>query len=154
MLATPWPTMGAAHIGAFISSMLYGVTCIQTFHYYRSARAKTDSWKTKTFVLALLVCDSTHQALIIHISYYYVITHFADPIALLTNIWSVAASLLVGAVIACQVNGYLVLRIWRLSGNRFLVSFCSVLVIGFAATTLAYAIRESVYFGLPHRRSN
>ncbi|EIW59857.1 uncharacterized protein TRAVEDRAFT_47158 [Trametes versicolor FP-101664 SS1] len=36
-------TLGVTLLGACVSSMLYGVTCLQTFTYYRSKKAKNDS---------------------------------------------------------------------------------------------------------------
>ncbi|TBU47723.1 hypothetical protein BD309DRAFT_855387 [Dichomitus squalens] len=37
-------TIGVGYLGVVASSMVYGVTCIQTFQYYRSERAKTDGF--------------------------------------------------------------------------------------------------------------
>ncbi|KAI0630553.1 hypothetical protein C8Q77DRAFT_1133824 [Trametes polyzona] len=37
------PHIGVTYIGVAISSMVYGITCIQSFQYYRSRRSATDT---------------------------------------------------------------------------------------------------------------
>ncbi|KAI0045643.1 hypothetical protein FA95DRAFT_1561000 [Auriscalpium vulgare] len=138
-------TLATQYVGVTIASMLYGVTCIQTFQYYRSTKAQADGWMLKASVAALLALDSLHQALIMHIVYYYLVANFGDRLTLLHNIWSIGASLVVGALIASIVQGYLILRIWRISHNIYIVGACASLTLSFLSTTFVYGIRELAY---------
>ncbi|KAI0045641.1 hypothetical protein FA95DRAFT_1607555 [Auriscalpium vulgare] len=138
-------TLATQYLGVAIASMLYGVTCIQTFHYYRSNKGRSDRWMLKAIVAALLILDSTHQALILHVVYYYIVTNYGDPFALLNNLWSIATSILISALIASLVQSYLILRIWRLSKNKYIVAGCGALMLGYLSTTLAYAIKELTF---------
>ncbi|KAI0045642.1 hypothetical protein FA95DRAFT_1607556 [Auriscalpium vulgare] len=91
------------------------------------------------------ILDSTHQALILHVVYYYIVANYGDPFDLLNNVWSIAASIVISSLIASLVQSYLILRIWRLSKNKYIVAGCCALMLGFLSTTLAYAIRELTF---------
>ncbi|PIL32260.1 hypothetical protein GSI_05505 [Ganoderma sinense ZZ0214-1] len=134
-------TIGVSLIGVAVSAMIYGVTCIQTFQYYRSENYKEDQWIVKTLVPVLLVLDSTHEIFIIHIAYHYLITNYGNPQSLELVIWTIPAEIIVNAVIAFLVDGFFCVRVWKLSQNRFATGICAFATVTHLATNLLYPIR-------------
>ncbi|KAM5544667.1 hypothetical protein V8D89_001565 [Ganoderma adspersum] len=135
-------TMGIAYIGGAISCMIYGVTCIQTFHYFRSQQAKADAWYLRNIVGALLFLDTAHQAIIIQALYYYVITNYANPFALLKASWSIPTEVIINAVIAFMVESFFVLRIWKLGRNLYVTATAMVFTVAHFTMNLYYPIEQ------------
>ncbi|PBK71010.1 hypothetical protein ARMSODRAFT_1083924 [Armillaria solidipes] len=90
-------TLGALYIGTCLSTLLYGVICVQTFLYITSYRARSDRWWLKSFVF---VCkcfiqphvlhppipqqglDTVNQGMMVAGMYRFLVSDFANPIAL------------------------------------------------------------------------
>ncbi|CCM06805.1 uncharacterized protein FIBRA_09106 [Fibroporia radiculosa] len=136
---TAGSTIGVGYLGTIVSGILYGVTCVQTFHYFRSVTK--DHWIIKVLVLTLLVLDTLHQALIIHVFYWYLIDNYLNPIALLESVWSIGSEIIVNAVIAFLVESFLVYRVWKLSQNRMLAGLCEAFTVGHLTMNLVFPIR-------------
>ncbi|KAE9382985.1 hypothetical protein BT96DRAFT_1009774 [Gymnopus androsaceus JB14] len=47
-------TIGAFFIGSSFATVLYGVTCVQTFLYFTLRCSQSDTWAMKSFVLVVL----------------------------------------------------------------------------------------------------
>ncbi|KAI8969879.1 hypothetical protein BD414DRAFT_540897 [Trametes punicea] len=142
------PTIGVAYLGVAISSAIYGVTCIQTFQYFRSPKSITDMLFLKLIVIALWVLDSAHQAIIISILYHYLITNYANPAALLEAVWSIGTEIIVNAAIAFAVETFFVMRIWKLSRNTWVTSACMLFTVAHLTMNLVFPIRTFFYPGL------
>ncbi|KAJ3008837.1 hypothetical protein NUW54_g3004 [Trametes sanguinea] len=112
------PTIGVGYLGVAISSAIYGVTCIQTFHYFRSPRLSSDKLLLKIIVTALWMLDTAHQAIIIFSLYHYLILNYANPASLLKEHWSIGTEIIVNAVIAFIVESFFVTRIWKSGCER------------------------------------
>ncbi|KAI0361298.1 hypothetical protein OH77DRAFT_415673 [Trametes cingulata] len=78
-------TFGAMFLGTVFGQMLYGLTVYQTYKYFRLF-AK-DTLFHKVLVLTVLVLETFHAVLCIHVCYYYVITNYFNPVALTKDIW-------------------------------------------------------------------
>ncbi|KAI0759244.1 hypothetical protein BD413DRAFT_617914 [Trametes elegans] len=141
-------TLGVTFLGVCVSSMLYGVTCLQTFSYYRSAKAQSDSNTLRSLVAVLLAFDTAHQAIVIHAVYNYLVLSFADPLKLTQNVWSLPVEVIFNATLAIILNGFLTFRIWRLSKRSGLTLIAAVLSLANFGTNLAYAIRGFKYHDL------
>ncbi|KAI0044644.1 hypothetical protein FA95DRAFT_1608375 [Auriscalpium vulgare] len=74
------PTLGVSYFGIIFSSMLYGLTCLQTFIYFVSA--SSDPRLVKALVIATIVIDSIHEAFLIHSGYHYSVLNFKNSAAL------------------------------------------------------------------------
>ncbi|KAI1783894.1 hypothetical protein LXA43DRAFT_1102026 [Ganoderma leucocontextum] len=135
-------TMGIALIGGAISCMIYGVTCIQTFHYFRSQQSKTDAWYLRNVVALLLLLDTAHQAIIIQALYYYVITNYSNPFALLKSSWSIPTEVIINAVIAFVVESFFVLRIWKLGRDRYVTATAMLFTVAHLTMNLYYPIEQ------------
>ncbi|KAJ8463958.1 hypothetical protein ONZ51_g9912 [Trametes cubensis] len=142
------PTIGVTYLGVAISSAIYGVTCIQTFQYFRSPMRSSDATFLKLVVSVLWVLDSVHQALIISIPYHYLIINYANPVALLSTVWSISTEIIVNAVIACIVETFFVMRIWKLSRNHYATGICMLFTIAHLTMNLVFPIRTFFYTGL------
>ncbi|EPS97982.1 hypothetical protein FOMPIDRAFT_1127384 [Fomitopsis schrenkii] len=80
-------TYGAAHLGVCIACVFYGITNLQTFLYFRTF--PDDKWWNKVGVFWLWFLDTVHVVLCVYMVYYYVVTEFGNPFALLTLNWSI-----------------------------------------------------------------
>ncbi|KAI0767167.1 hypothetical protein C8Q74DRAFT_936050 [Fomes fomentarius] len=115
--------LGVLFLGAVFSSMVYGLTCLQTFSYFRSPRAVNDRRWLHLLVWMVLVLDSLHQALVIHQTYTYLVLDFANPSKIATTlIWSGTLEINVNGILALLFNTFDLYRLWCLSGNRYMVS--------------------------------
>ncbi|KAH9929457.1 uncharacterized protein B0H18DRAFT_1117486 [Fomitopsis serialis] len=81
--------LGAQFIGIILSTILYGVTCLQAYLYY-TQYSKGDSLRLKLFVALVVALDTLHVALISTAYYYYTVTNFGDYVALQRVTWSIA----------------------------------------------------------------
>ncbi|KAL4254316.1 hypothetical protein ABKN59_004267 [Abortiporus biennis] len=120
-------TIGVGFVGACITSMLFGITCLQAVQYYRSQAAQNDRFLWY-YVAWLTVLDTAHQVLILQTFYHYTITHFDDPLALLKNYPLIGVSLLLTPLsdFFCQL--FYIWRIWKLSReNKYLTGFCTLI---------------------------
>ncbi|KAI0667864.1 hypothetical protein C8Q78DRAFT_980812 [Trametes maxima] len=120
-------TLGVTFLGVCVSSMLYGVTCLQTFTYYRSAKARSDGRVLHALVAALLIFDSAHQAIVIHAVYNYLVIDFANPFKVLTVVWSVPTEIVLNAILALILNVFLTFRLLQLSKQYYLPAIAGTL---------------------------
>ncbi|ESK83236.1 hypothetical protein Moror_3263 [Moniliophthora roreri MCA 2997] len=87
---------------------LYGVTCLQTWYYFRnyhdrwllrgvvSSSQMLSSYRandTDLQVLAILVLETAHAILAIHAVYHYLVLNFANPAGLSKHVWLVISVL-------------------------------------------------------------
>ncbi|KAF8194240.1 hypothetical protein BJ912DRAFT_959910, partial [Pholiota molesta] len=79
-------TYGAAFIGLVASAVLYGVTLLQTFLYYK--QYPNDSLITKSIVFLLWILDTVHLILCTIAIYTYLVRNFHNPSALGRSTWS------------------------------------------------------------------
>nr|GAT53810.1 predicted protein [Mycena chlorophos] len=118
-------TIGSSFVGVVVAATLYGVSCVQTWFYF-SRYGASDVWYIKTLVCVCLAFDTIHQALISHTVYFYAITNYNNPEALERLVWSILLEVLFNGLIGLLVQGFLTMRVWRLS-NR---NVCLTVVAG------------------------
>ncbi|KAM5543085.1 hypothetical protein V8D89_003469 [Ganoderma adspersum] len=142
-------TLGVTFLGVAVSSMIYGITCLQTFNYYRSSRAKADTPSLRSLVAILFLCDTFHQVVVLHATYHYLILGFAQPITLSTTlVWSLPAEIIMNGILAFLLNSFLTHRLWRLSHHVYLAVCAGLLTVANIAVNLAYGIRGSMYHNI------
>jgi hypothetical protein len=87
-------TLGAYLIGTFVSAVLYGISCLQTFAYYRTY--SKDRLVLRLTVAALWIFETLHIALNMHATYHYLVTTRLDPVVsfkpIRTSVLAVAAT--------------------------------------------------------------
>ncbi|CDO70152.1 hypothetical protein BN946_scf185009.g3 [Trametes cinnabarina] len=80
-------TLGAAFLGHIVTILLYGITSLQAFMYYR--RNNTDGSKLKLAVFVIWILDTFHAGLITGALYWYCITNFTNLLAVQRPIWPI-----------------------------------------------------------------
>ncbi|VDC03992.1 unnamed protein product [Peniophora sp. CBMAI 1063] len=137
-------TMGAFYIGVVFSASLYGVTCLQTYHYYHSYPG--DALYMKALVGIVFLLDTLHQVLISHAVYIYLVTNYFNPAILTTVVWSVVAEVMVNGVMALLVQFFFVFRAWKLSnGNWFLSAPIAAMSLAEFGVITAYVIKAAPF---------
>jgi len=112
-------TLGAILVGSFVSTFLYGLTCLQTFIYFQ--RYPRDRPSTKLLVSFLWSIDTLDVILTAHVCYSYLVTNFANPSAILFPTWSIKLHVLVTSISDFTVRSMFARRIYNLShGNSLL----------------------------------
>ncbi|KII89091.1 hypothetical protein PLICRDRAFT_124293 [Plicaturopsis crispa FD-325 SS-3] len=133
-------TLGAALIGVVIAAALWGVSCVQTWFYY--TRYQKDPWYIKTLVAGVLFFDTTHQALITHTVYTYVVTDFSAVAELGNLVWSLIVEVLFNGFTALLVQSFLAFRVWRLSNKSVVITgSVALLVAGEFVCVVVYTIK-------------
>lgn len=124
-------TLGAAYLGHFATGILYGITSLQTWTYYKRQRGDTLLLRTLVFILWLL--DTLHVTLITHAMYTYLISDFGDFLEILHPVWSIMTMIMVSNLSNLLVRCIFAYRIWKLSGGfvaiPFLICFLSVWIV-------------------------
>ncbi|KAL4267424.1 DUF6534 domain-containing protein [Pleurotus pulmonarius] len=134
-------TMGAALIGSVCAAVLYGVSCIQTWYYYD--RYPTDAWYIKYLVASVWVFDTIHQVLISHTVYHYLVSNYTNPAMLGNIIWSVLLEVLFNSLICLLVQGFLTMRVWRMSNkNKILTFIVLCLVIAEFVCSVVFVVQS------------
>ncbi|KAI0763307.1 hypothetical protein BD413DRAFT_211354 [Trametes elegans] len=135
-------TYGAILLGTFGSLMLYGLTLHQAYRYARLHIG--DSIYMKLYVLALLLFDTFHTVLCMHMSYWYLVVNYFRPDRLFTGIWSInliAVTLGVN-IISCQCffarRVYIIGHKWRIVSYLAGIGFVAEMGFAIAATIEAF----------------
>ncbi|KAK0471861.1 hypothetical protein IW261DRAFT_1510630 [Armillaria novae-zelandiae] len=119
-------TLGAFYIGATIAAVLYGVTVLQIFIYYR--RYTSDWWVYRYSVGILWALDSAHVALSVYTVYFFLIYFFGDLNgALQYHSWSQKLYSFLNDLLIVYIQGLYALRLWQLGRNFHQTLVCFIL---------------------------
>ncbi|KAI6111827.1 hypothetical protein EDD16DRAFT_1710173 [Pisolithus croceorrhizus] len=114
------PILGPIIIGTVLSGVLYGSAIVQVYLYYQ--RFPADDWKIKSLVAFEISIQTIHLAFL---------TVFPTPTVI---------AIILCSPIAVAVQGYFVLRVYRLSEQPLLLIIGGVLVISKCALHLVFSI--------------
>jgi len=129
-------TIGAVVIGWGISSLFFGMLCIQVWTYYQ--RYPNDNYSYKVLVFALWALEALHQAFIGHIAWFYVVQNFGNFLVFLEPpVWTLSAQTLVSSLVGTIVKICFGMRVWKFSRGNYLVTG---LIISMALAQFATAI--------------
>ncbi|KAJ3550486.1 hypothetical protein NM688_g5067 [Phlebia brevispora] len=124
-------TVGVGYLGVAFASMLYGITCVQTYNYYQSSKSRSDQPTLKWLVAVLLLLDTLHQVFVVWSLYHYLIENFANPTAIITEVWTVNAGIIVNVKFCFLRSGNLyggpcleVSVMPSVSHNPWITGFC------------------------------
>lgn len=112
--------LGAAYVGVIVSTVIYGVTCLQVYLYY-TEHCSNDGRFVKVFVAALMLLDTLHVVLLAHFLYHYTITNFGDYAALVPNMWSILVEVVIGDLLSTLVQFFFAYRVYCLSKKRIVI---------------------------------
>ncbi|KAK2463367.1 hypothetical protein APHAL10511_004593 [Amanita phalloides] len=142
-----YKTIGAAFIGFGLACCLYGIVLGQIFGYF--GRYPLDRPFYKFLVLFLGVSVTLDQVFIAHTVYWYSITNFSNPLALIEakTRWSIILQLTTGSISGAVVKTVFGIRVWRFSRrNIFITSLIISLAVGQLGLAVAYTVKA---FELP-----
>ncbi|TFY56447.1 hypothetical protein EVG20_g8920 [Dentipellis fragilis] len=114
-------TYGCILIGSWLSSIVWGVSCAQTFLYLSNYWDK-DSWTKKGLVIFLWFVDTADEILMVQPLWHVLIVNFGD-IEILSQIQpELTHRGWVTALVAFCVQLFFVYRIYVFSGNKWILS--------------------------------
>ncbi|KAK7007680.1 hypothetical protein R3P38DRAFT_3597181 [Favolaschia claudopus] len=135
--------IGAYQIGVLISFMLLGVTVTQAYVYY--SRFPDDSWKQKSLVAFVCICEFAQAVCISHALYKFTVVDYRNTDLITGRLpKSLDAAVFFAGLIEESVQGFFAYRILRIS-NRLLIP---VAIWIFASLRL---ILSCVVFGITLR---
>ncbi|KAG9225088.1 hypothetical protein CCMSSC00406_0008748 [Pleurotus cornucopiae] len=130
--------LGAAFLGNTAAAIFYGITSVQTYIFFRSS--ENDRRTFKALILFLWILDTLHLALVTHALYFYMITNFANPEAVVVPSWSILAQVYVTCISDLIVRGVFARRVWLLSGKKY---FLVILIAVFSLLTAIVGFGKS-----------
>jgi len=139
-------TLGALLLGGLVAMALWGVTCVQTYHYFMSKNK--DRLLTRAMVGFMWILDTFDSALNAHILYYYMVSNYLNPFAIFKPVWSIIIHVAVTSISNFLVRTMFAQRIFRLSGGNIWLTVCVMvislcdLVVGITITVKAFGIQS------------
>jgi hypothetical protein len=140
-------TLGAFLIGAFVSAALYGATSLQTWYYFQSYPA--DMPFLKIMVLLLWALETVHSAFNMHGIYWFLVSNYFNPRALLILEWSATASIAISGIIIIIVHLFYARRVYYVSNkNLWLALTIAIIAIVHFGFVLSVSITglQAKYF--------
>lgn len=142
-------TYGALFIGCIIAALLFGLTNIQAYIYFRTHTGKWTKFY-RLIVLLLWTLDAVHLALTVHCVYYYLVINFANVEALNKIVWSFKLQIVINVLIIHVIHLLYSHRIWivgraRSKFFRIIPGIVIVLSLGVAITLfwIVYSLKPS-----------
>ncbi|KJA20877.1 hypothetical protein HYPSUDRAFT_42692 [Hypholoma sublateritium FD-334 SS-4] len=135
------PTYGAYLVGTVLSYILLGVTCLQTYMYFRTYR---DGLLIQATIVSLLFFELVHGALSMHILYFYLIHSFFNPSETLQSIWSLKVMFGITGSIVLIVHLSYATRIYHVSGRRRFIPIC-IAIFSFGNFSLGWALMGELF---------
>ncbi|KAI6165092.1 hypothetical protein EDD17DRAFT_1754289 [Pisolithus thermaeus] len=132
------PILGPIIIGTVLSGILYGSAVVQVYLYYQ--RFPADDWKIKSLVAFEISMQTIHLAFVIAGMWGMVIKDYANPQQLTVFPTPTVIAIILCSPIAVAVQGYFVLRVYRLSEQPLLLIIGGILVISKCALHLVFSI--------------
>ncbi|KAI0264002.1 hypothetical protein BC834DRAFT_286945 [Gloeopeniophorella convolvens] len=144
-------TIGAVTIGWGMSSLVFGMLCVQVWTYYQ--RYPNDHISYKLLVLALWALEALHQAFIGHLAWFYTIQNFGNASVIRQPpVWTLSVQIILGvssrspvlvsisdsivcsqSFIGCVVKICFGMRVWKFSNKNYMVTG---LIMGMALAQL------------------
>ncbi|KAF9492001.1 hypothetical protein BDN71DRAFT_1238899 [Pleurotus eryngii] len=134
-------TYGGALIGLVVGTILYGITILQTYLYFR--RYPQDYWFVKFMVILLWALDSVHLVLCTITIYWVLVTNYSNPEVLSQTHWSMNLQTDCNGLIGLVVELFFARRVWIMSRNWLLTGIIIVLAnVHFMEAFLLASVKE------------
>lgn len=156
-MATPHPPsinldskLGAAFLGNILASIFYGITCVQTYLYFRTQ--SKDGRLFKVLIAFLWMLDTAHLAVITHTLYFYLVSNYGNLASLVTPTWTMLAQVYFTCVSDLIIRGIYGRRVWFVASRSYLLAGAigaislTTFVTGFVFTTRAFQLRAYEQF--------
>ncbi|KAK7035028.1 hypothetical protein R3P38DRAFT_3351310, partial [Favolaschia claudopus] len=132
-------TLGMLLIGALVSAALYGVGCLQAWHYYQ--KFKGDSALLKALVAFVIVIDTCQQALVAACVYTYLVTNFSNIQILDRVVPTLIIEVFFAAFIALAVQLFYCYRFYSVSDSPVAAGILALVIVGAFATEIVFALK-------------
>ncbi|KAF5361633.1 hypothetical protein D9758_007273 [Tetrapyrgos nigripes] len=121
-------TIGSLEVGALITSCLFGVTCVQTYLYFRHLKA--DPWGMVLLVFAVWLLDLGHTIAVSHLIYTLTITNYGAGVqSFIVPPVSIDVTILLSAFIGTIEQAWFIRRLYVFSKNIYLTGICVTLTL-------------------------
>lgn len=125
-------TLGPLEIGVLLSSVVFGVTCLQC-HLYFVERSANDPPALKCLVAVLMALETIYTVSLYHILYFYSVQSFGDVEKFGVVLWSFVLQRFVSCFLCTITQCFFAIRVYYLNGHRLytpiLISITSMLNI-------------------------
>ncbi|KAF9531068.1 hypothetical protein CPB83DRAFT_849264 [Crepidotus variabilis] len=128
-------TLGALLLGGLVAMALWGIACVQAYNYY--TRPNKDRMLQRIVVGSLWLLDTFDTALNVHILYFYMVSNFMNPLALLKPVWSIIIHVAMTAISNFAIRSMFALRIYRFSNKNIPLT---IWVMGISLTDLIVSL--------------
>ncbi|KAJ6564716.1 hypothetical protein B0H19DRAFT_1259133 [Mycena capillaripes] len=145
-------TLGALELGGVLGTLLFGITSVQTFYYYRDY--PRDALLLRTVVGVIWIFEFVHTVLVWHGIYSMTVTFYGQPQHLANPPPTLASTLVSETVIVAVVQIYFINRIRLVSKKWLLPALCSILTLfraGACVAMLAVVLINANLFILSER---
>ncbi|KAL4071802.1 hypothetical protein J3A83DRAFT_2913375 [Scleroderma citrinum] len=134
----------APFIGAFISLIFYGVSCVQTFFYFQTY--PDDHVSLKCLVAVIWILETAHSGFAISWNNHYLIDRFGEIDALDLIAWDFVVDCEIGFFITLLVNLLFIWRVWAFSKKVWPVCILLFLEISrYIMSTVTTSLAFHVY---------
>ncbi|KAJ7754423.1 hypothetical protein B0H16DRAFT_1886544 [Mycena metata] len=146
-------TFGAGLFGGLFAMGMYGLTTSQTYLYFVEY-PKDETW-TKILVWAIWGLSTIHSALLVHLTYHYLIVNAFNPFQLSQNVWSLPSTMVVHLVIAFLVMTFFLRVIFLFSTRKLrwwlaIPNVCAILShIGFGIESCIHVFSTKSLVDVP-----
>ncbi|KAF9016953.1 hypothetical protein BDZ89DRAFT_390548 [Hymenopellis radicata] len=122
-------SLGALLIGGLLAMALWGITCIQTYHFFNNNTRDRPAFKL--MIAGMFVLDTFHAAICCHILYYYMVSNYLNVLAILAPVWSVIVLVTITSISDFIIRSLFARRVYRLSnGNVPVTLLIAALSVG------------------------
>jgi len=131
-------TLGAAFIGNIVGAILFGITTLQAFIYFKTS--PEDRWSFKLLIGFLWLLGAIQIAFMTEGVYCYVVLNFNNPTVIQNIPWAILSQVIITCLSDTIVRGIFARRIWLLSGRNKSLLFCimfTTLVVFVSGNALA-----------------
>ncbi|THV01505.1 hypothetical protein K435DRAFT_836797 [Dendrothele bispora CBS 962.96] len=128
--------LGLIELAIVISSVLYGISLIQTYNYFTAA-FKNDKFPLKLMVGILIVFETAHTISLWIYLYRLTVLDFQNTIALSVYSWDVRISIIFAGILCLIAQVFYSYRVFILSQMRYYFSIYTILAVfrfGFSIT--------------------
>ncbi|KIM74059.1 hypothetical protein PILCRDRAFT_828574 [Piloderma croceum F 1598] len=124
-------TFGALYIGTSFALVLFGITILQTYFYYRNY--SKDSLKLRLLVWSVCMLDAVHSAFICHVNYYYLVSGFGNSERLKSGVWSLFMGAGITVILSFIIKAFYTYQIYQLCGPRWRWWICTPVILSVLA---------------------
>ncbi|KAH9169092.1 hypothetical protein EDB89DRAFT_2073292 [Lactarius sanguifluus] len=133
-------SFGAAFVGLFVSSTLFGLTVVQTWIYFWNYRNR-DSKPLKFFVAFVTFTDALHTIICVYAIYWYLVVNFGNVENLQYSVWALDLQLILSVVIDISVQLYYAWRVYIVSHSII----CPIIIVVSVVISSSFAIFVFAY---------